>query len=89
MKKHVDAFEYNAEEFEDWWKESINKMVKRAKKRKSQEEMPVFPAQGHSSRKFGHRRPRHMEIAGQFSFSQICRKKLMTIAAYLSKSGKS
>ena len=27
MKKHVDAFGYNTEEFEDWWKESINKMI--------------------------------------------------------------
>ena len=31
MKKPLDTIGYNAEEFEDWWKESLKKMLKRAK----------------------------------------------------------
>ncbi len=62
MKERVDAFGYDAEGFEDWWKESVNEMVIREKRRKSEAEMQASSAQRHSSRKFARRFPRDIEI---------------------------
>lgn len=56
--KHVDVFGYRANEFENWWKGSAKKMLKRAKKREAEQEMQaILTAQRHSARKLSPHRP--------------------------------
>jgi alpha-glucosidase (family GH31 glycosyl hydrolase) len=64
MKEPIDAFGYNAQEFNDWWKESIHKMIKRTKRRKTKTVLQMTPAEKHSSRKISRRRSRDMEVSG-------------------------
>ena len=56
--KHVDVFGYKANEFEDWWKGSAKKMLKRAKKREAEQKVQaILTAPRHSSCKLGRHQP--------------------------------
>lgn len=64
--KHIAVFGYDADEFEKWCYENIDKMSKRpAKTRVTENDMQkLLRAQRHISRKYSRRRPRETMIEG-------------------------
>lgn len=65
--KPVDVLGYNAEEFDEWWRESAGKMEKRpTRKFGSPEDVQPLAASGKGTRKRGHRKSRDMETGNKF-----------------------
>jgi hypothetical protein len=63
--KPIDIFGYNAEEFDEWWKESAKKMEKRTmRKFGSEGDGQTLAAQ--RKRKHGRRGSRDMEAGNKF-----------------------
>ena len=65
--KPIDIFGYNAGEFDEWWKESAEKMEKRTmRKFGSEGDVQTLAVQRKGSRKHGHRGLREMENGNKF-----------------------
>jgi hypothetical protein len=65
--KPIDIFGYNAEEFDEWWKESAEKMEKRTmRKFGSEGDVQTLAVQRKGSRKHGRRGLRELENGNIF-----------------------
>ena len=65
--KPVDIFGYNAEEFDEWWRKSCEKMEKRTmRKFGSPEDVQPLAASRKGARKRGRHKSRDMETGNKF-----------------------